>query len=129
MCRKHPLSDRRTNVLRTIVRKSVIHVTKTNDTSSSNCQLIIKGIKPHQQVDLCTSCYTNLTLIDTINSRSTTNSNGPVPVASGEYYGYIANNKLWVIAKIIIAVYVVVYLWYIKKYINTQLPLFKGKYD
>ena len=85
MCSKHPLSDRSTDVLRTIVRKSVIHVKKTSGTPSSNCQLIVKGIKPHQQVDLCTCC-TNLTLIDTIDSPSTTNVNaGPVRSVSSEY--------------------------------------------
>ena len=85
MCRKYAYSFRRTDVLYSIVRKSDIRVLKTSDTLSSNCPLIIKGIKPHQQIDLCTNCCTNLTLFDTIDSRSTTNVNtGPVPVASGE---------------------------------------------
>ena len=68
-----------------MVQKSVIHVTKSiaSDTPSSNCQLIIGGINPHQQVDLCTNHCTNLTLIDTIDSQSTTNVNaGPVPSVS-----------------------------------------------
>ena len=78
-----------TDVLYTIVQKSVIRVKKTiaSDIPSSNCQLIIRGIEPYQQVDLCTDHYINLTLIGTIDSRSITNINaGPVPVsASSEY--------------------------------------------
>ena len=85
MFTKYSYTLSRTDVLYSIVRKSDIRVLKTSGTSSSNCPLIIKGIKPHQQVDLCTNCCTNLTLVDTIDSRSTTNVNtGPVPVASGE---------------------------------------------
>ena len=82
---KNAYSLRRTDVLYSIVRKSDIRVLKTSGTLSSNCPLIIKGIKLHQQVDLCTNCCTNLTLFDTIDSRSTTNINtGPELVASGE---------------------------------------------
>ena len=68
-----------------MVQKSVIHVTKSiaSETPSSNCQLIIRGIEPHQQVDLCTDHRTNLTLIGTIDSQSTTDVNpGPVPSVS-----------------------------------------------
>ena len=47
---------------------------------------MIKGIKPHQQVDLSKSSFTNLTLVDTIVSRSTTSINGgPVPVGTGKF--------------------------------------------
>ena len=54
---------------------------------------MIKGIKPHQQIDLCTSYYTNLTLVDTIHSRSTTVvKDGPVSVASGKL---LAPTKLY----------------------------------
>jgi len=46
---------------------------------------MIKGIKPLQQINLCTSSCTNLTLVDTIDSKSTAKVNtGPVPVASGK---------------------------------------------
>jgi len=46
---------------------------------------MISGIEPHQQIDLCTSGHTNLTLVDTIDSKSTAKNNtGPVPVASGK---------------------------------------------
>ena len=70
--------------MRTIVPKSFIHVAKTGNTLS-NCQLMISGIEPHQQIDLCTSGHTNLTLVDTIDSKSTAKNNtGPVPVASGK---------------------------------------------
>ena len=86
MCRKYPNSSRRTDVLYRIMRKSDIHVIKTSGTPSSNCPLMIRGIKPHQQVDLCTNCCINLTLIDTIDSPSTTNINsGPVASVSSEY--------------------------------------------
>ena len=86
MWRKYPYSTSMdTDALYSIVQKSVIHVRKaiTSDTPSSNCPLIIRGIEPHQQVDLCTDHCTNLTLIDTVDSQSTTNVNaGPVPVPS-----------------------------------------------
>ena len=75
-----------------IVQKSVIEVKKTGDTPSSDCPLIIEGIKPPHQVDLCKKCCTNLTLVDTIDSQSTTNINaGPyaIPSVSSEYYMYI----------------------------------------
>ena len=90
MSTKYPYSSRSTDVLYGIVQKSVIEVKKTGGTPSSDCPLIIKGIKPHQQVDLCTNCCTNLTLLDTIDSQSITNVNaGPVPSVSSEYYMYI----------------------------------------
>ena len=67
-------------------QKSHIHVTKMSDALSSNCQLAIKGIEPQQQVDLCTDHYTNFTLIGTVDSQSTPQSNsGLVQVASGEF--------------------------------------------
>ena len=69
-----------------MVQKSHIHVTKMSDALSSNCQLAIKGIEPQQQVDLCTDHYTNFTLIGTIDSQSTPQSNtGLVQVAPGEF--------------------------------------------
>ena len=102
MWRKNPYTaSAHPDVLFTIVQKSVIRVIKTNasDASSSNCQLMIRGIEPHQQVDLCTNDCKNLTLIDTVVSRSTTNANvnaGPVPSVSTSskyisYYTYIAS--------------------------------------
>ena len=90
MCTKYSYSSRSTDILYSIVRKSVIEVRKTGGTPSSNCPLIIKGIKPHQQVDLCTDCCTNLKFDGTIDSQSTTNVNaGPVPSVSSERYMYI----------------------------------------
>ena len=69
-----------------MVQKSHIHVTKMSDALSSNCQLAIKGIEPQQQVDLCTDHYTNFTLIGTVDSQSTPQSNtGLVQVTSGEF--------------------------------------------
>ena len=86
MWRKHPYTtSTRADVLYSIVQKSLIRVIKkiASDTPSSNCQLIISGIKPHQQIDLCTDHCTNLTLIGTVDSQSTTNVNaGPVPSVS-----------------------------------------------
>ena len=83
MYAKYPHSSRRADILYKTIRKSDITVTKTSGTPSSNCQLIIRGIEPYQQVDLCTDHCTNLTLIDTIDSQSTTNVNaGPVPSIS-----------------------------------------------
>ena len=83
MCAKYPHSSKRTDVLYKTIRKSKIDVTKRSDTPSSNCQLMIRGIEPHQQVDLCTNDCTNLTLIGTVDSQSTTNINaGPVPSVS-----------------------------------------------
>ena len=91
MWRKNPYTCTKTNVLYRTVQKSVIHVIKTiaSDIPSSNCQLIIRGIEPHQEVDLCTN-YTNLTLIDTVDSRPTTNVNaGPVrSVSTSSEYSY-----------------------------------------
>ena len=89
MCTKYPYSSKHTDVLYKTIRKSDIKVTKTSGTPSSNCQLIIRGIEPHQQVDLCTNHHTNLTLIGTIESQSTTNINaGLVPSVStsSEFY-------------------------------------------
>ena len=82
MYAKYIMSSRRADDNR-FIRKSDIKVMKTSDTPTFNCQLIIRGIEPHQQVDLCTDRCTNLTLIDTVDSRSTTNVNvGPVPSLS-----------------------------------------------
>ena len=70
------------------MRKSDIQVIKTSNTPSSNCQLIIRGIEPQEEVDLCTNYCANLTLVDSIDSPSTTNVNaGPLPSVptSSEY--------------------------------------------
>ena len=83
MYAKYPKSSRCADVLYKTIRKSNITVTKTSGAPSSNCPLIIRGIDPHQQVDLCTDHCTNLTLIETVDSQSTTNINaGPVPSVS-----------------------------------------------
>ena len=73
-CRIHPLCTRHETFVRAMVHKSRIDVINLTDTQPSNCQLIVKGIEPQQQVDLCTGHYTNLTLID--NPQSTQPSNG-----------------------------------------------------
>ena len=65
-----------------MVRKSHIHVTKTGSLQTSSCPLIIEGIIPQQQVDLCTGHCTNLTLVH-IDSN-----NGLVP-AAGELSVYV----------------------------------------
>ena len=83
---ENPLCTEHHNVLRAMVRKSIIRIAKTGSSApSSKCQLIIKGIKPHQQVDLCKSCCTNFTKVDSIDSRFIAAVNtGPVPVVSGK---------------------------------------------
>ena len=69
-----------------MVQKLHIQITKMSNTQSSNCQLTIRGIEPQQQVDLCRDHYTNFTLIDTVDSKSTPPSGtGPVQVACGEF--------------------------------------------
>ena len=78
MCGKHPLSNRRDSFVCTTVRKSHINVTKASNSQTSSCLLIIKGINPQQQIDLCTDYCENLTLIDTHSNT------GPVP-ATGEF--------------------------------------------
>ena len=65
-----------------MVRKSRIYVTRNGQ--PSNCPVIIEGIIPQQQIDLCTGQCTNLPLFNTVDSRSTPPNNpGPVP-AIGE---------------------------------------------
>ena len=66
------------------MRKSVIRVTKTDDAPPSNCQLIIKGIKPHQKVDLCTRCFTKFDPVDSQSTSVVNGGPGPVLVASGK---------------------------------------------
>ena len=96
---ENPLCTEHHNIIRTMIRKSIIRVTKTGSTPPSNCQLIIKGIKPHQQVDLCKSCCINLTKVDAIDSQSIPAVNsGPVSVTSGKLpinksYSYIPKNS------------------------------------
>lgn len=73
-----------------MVRKSRIHV--TSDGQPSSCPLIIKGIIPQQQIDLCTGDSTTLTFFNTVDSRSTS-PNNPGPIrATGEFYiSYLAS--------------------------------------
>ena len=67
-----------------MVRKSRIYVTSNGQ--PSYCPVIIEGIVPQQQTDLCTGYCTNLTLFNTVDSRSTPPDNpGPVP-AIGEFF-------------------------------------------
>ena len=82
----NPFCTRRENFVRAMVHKSRIYVANLTDTQPSNCQLIVKGTKPQQQVDLCTDHCTNLSLIDTVNPQSAQPSNaGPVSAGPGEF--------------------------------------------
>ena len=56
-----------------MILKSYITITKVEYSSdtSQNCQLLVKGITPPLQVNLCSDCYDNLTILNTIKSRST----------------------------------------------------------
>ena len=87
MWKKYPVSSRDTDFLYNLVQKSIIQVIKTiaSGTPLSNCQLIIRGIEPHQQVDLCTHRFTNLTFNETVDSQSNVNA-GPVPVSTSSEY-------------------------------------------
>ena len=69
-----------------MVPKSLVTVSKAKYLGDvpSDCQLIVKGIRPSPQFDLCTGVYHNLTFLDTIPSQCNVND-GPVPVASGMY--------------------------------------------
>ena len=65
--------------LLTMILKSYISINKTdyaNDTSP-NCHLLVNGIVPPLQVDLCTDHHDNLTFIDH-ESQSTNKRAGPV---------------------------------------------------
>ena len=65
-----------------MILKSYITITKdVSDISEENCQLVVKGIAPPLQVDLCSDCYDSLTILGTIESRSTNVKAGPVEVA------------------------------------------------
>ena len=80
------------SILRTIVPKSYILVTKEDLTNTpSNCQLTITGVKPSQNVDLCTSSHEKLTFIRTIDSDITRFSCGPVLVDHGTFVCYYNN--------------------------------------
>ena len=85
-CRMHPFCTWHETFVRTMVHKSRIDVTNLTDTQPSKCQLIVKGTKPQQQVDLCTDRCTNLSLIDTVNPQSAQPSHaGPVSAGPGEF--------------------------------------------
>ena len=94
----HPLYTQRENFVRTVVHKLRIDVANLSDRQPSKCQLMIKGIDPQQQVDLCEDHYTNLTLIDTVGPHSTQpNNTEPVLSVPGKFLIIcITNNKLWV---------------------------------
>ena len=70
------------NKLLTMILKSYITVTKADYASytSPNCQLTVKGIVPPLQVDLCTDWHDNLTIMGTVESRSSTTRAGPLEV-------------------------------------------------
>ena len=71
--------------LLTMILKSRITVNKEDyfNNALPNCQLIVKGIVPFLQVDLCTDHYDSLTILGTIESHSDKVSTGPVAVAFG----------------------------------------------
>ena len=77
-----------------MVHKSRIDVVNLTSTQPSNCQLIIKGIEPQQQVNLCTGHYTNLSLIDTVDPLSSQLSD--VVLASAGPGELSAHNKMLV---------------------------------
>ena len=83
ICKRNPLCYRRDNFVQRMIVKSHINVTKTGNEQPSNCPLIIEGIIPQQQIDLCTGQCSNLTLIDTPSYT------GPVPV-TGEFSSLLA---------------------------------------
>ena len=78
--------------LLTMISKS--HITVTKSDYARNCQLLVKGIKPPLQVDLCIEHHNNLTIDGIIESRSSNRKGGPVEVlGSGMYVAmYIAGN-------------------------------------
>lgn len=76
-----------------MILKSVITVIKENslNDTSPNCHLIVKGIAPPLQVDLCTDSNDNLTILGTIETASSNMSTGPVKVSTGMcIYNYVA---------------------------------------
>ena len=74
ICRRNPLCYTLDKFAQLMIVKSRIHVAKTSNEQPSNCPLIIEGIIPQQQIDLCTGHHSNLTQIDPHSN------NGPVPV-------------------------------------------------
>ena len=70
-----------------MIFKSVITVIKENSLhdTSPNCHLIVKGIAPPLQVDLCTDRNDNLTILGTIETESSNKSIGLVKVSTGMY--------------------------------------------
>ena len=82
ICKRNPLYCGRDNFVQKMIVKSHIQVIKTSNAQPSNCPLVIEGIIPHQQIDLCTGHCSNLTPID---PHSNT---GPVLVA-GEFSGLL----------------------------------------
>ena len=66
-----------------MVQKSRVDVMNLSDAQPSNCQLIIKGIKPQQEVDLCTGHCTNLTLTKPLSTQPS--NTGPVAAGPGMF--------------------------------------------
>ena len=89
ICGKHPLSNRCDSFVCTMVWKSHINVTKTSNLQTSNCLLIIKGINPQQQTDLCTDYCENLTLIDTHSNTEPVPATGEFSVGAKQWSVYI----------------------------------------
>lgn len=80
--------------LSTVIPKSLINASSKVEHLSNvppDCQLIVKGIRPPAKVNLSTCCCDNLTLVDTVTSRSCNINNGPVAVASGMYVAKLTN--------------------------------------
>ena len=71
--------------LLTMILKSRITVSKVDyvNNTSPDCQLIVKGIVPSLEVDLCTDQYDNLTILGTIDTHSSKVNTEPVAVAFG----------------------------------------------
>ena len=74
------------NKLLTMILKSYITTARDVNDKSENCQLVVKGIIPPLQVDLCGNCYDGLTILDTTESHSSNNKTGPVKVVDSGMY-------------------------------------------
>lgn len=72
-----------------MVRKSRIHV--TSEGQPSNCPMIIEGIIPQQQIDLCTGDCTNLALFNTVDISIPPDNPGPVPAIGKFFISYLAS--------------------------------------
>ena len=78
-----------------LIPTSSIAVSKPESLSSVPpvCEMTIKGIKPCTKVNLSNSCCDNLELVDTIASKFSKITSGPVQVAFGMFSNAIKLNK------------------------------------